>query len=200
MTQKMKFDLAGQKHGNLTCLLPARTGQGVAGWLCRCDCGYEWTIKTSDIRRAVVTQCRSCSDRSKVADLAGLRFGRLTCIRRVKRNCSVMWLCMCDCGTKQLFRSDRLRRGDKKHCWKCSAKLSGTRPQKPGEQNRTVACRVCGRLFRSTPTAKFCSLACKAACGGRAETVQRRQVGSLEDQLLALSHCFRGILDDRHSC
>ena len=53
-------------------------------------------------------------------DLAGRRFGRWTVLcRSEKRNLvstSVLWDCLCDCGTKKAVVSDSLRRGLSKSC------------------------------------------------------------------------------------
>lgn len=54
---------------------------------------------------------------SKVIDLTGLRFGKLTVIKREGSiNQKSAWLCECDCGNKTVVTSDRLRGGKTKSC------------------------------------------------------------------------------------
>lgn len=55
---------------------------------------------------------------SKLIDLSGQQFGRLTAICRNdndKRGRS-MWLCICDCGNEKIIRIDHLRNGSIRSC------------------------------------------------------------------------------------
>lgn len=56
---------------------------------------------------------------SRVIDLAGKRFGRLTvlALRDERTKCGVTrWLCRCDCGVEKVVDSRALRRGDTRSC------------------------------------------------------------------------------------
>lgn len=55
---------------------------------------------------------------SKVSDLIGQRFGRLTVIERAGSNKygRAMWLCKCDCGTESVKQGKLLLNG---HCKSC---------------------------------------------------------------------------------
>ena len=55
---------------------------------------------------------------SKVIDLTGQRFGRLTVIERVGSNNhkKALWLCICDCGTQKTVCSNHLIRGATRSC------------------------------------------------------------------------------------
>jgi len=55
---------------------------------------------------------------SKLIDLTGKKFGRLTVIRRSYPNKKgqPMWLCKCDCGTEKIISGNRLKVGDAKSC------------------------------------------------------------------------------------
>lgn len=46
-------------------------------------------------------------------DLTGLRFGRLVCLRRIRRDNSkkTFWECLCDCGRKKIVPAGDLRSG-----------------------------------------------------------------------------------------
>ena len=49
---------------------------------------------------------------SKVIDLTGQRFGRLTVVRRDGTQCgSATWLCACECGQTKVVNGHNLRRG-----------------------------------------------------------------------------------------
>lgn len=51
-------------------------------------------------------------------DLTGLKFGRLTAIRRegTARDGCVLWLCQCECGTETIVKSSNLMRHQTKSC------------------------------------------------------------------------------------
>lgn len=55
--------------------------------------------------------------RGQILDLTGLRFGRLTVLRRhsLLRG-RVVWLCLCDCGREHPAASQNLVRGSTKSC------------------------------------------------------------------------------------
>lgn len=56
---------------------------------------------------------------SKLIDLTGRRFGRLTVIKKAAtpHNCTnATWLCQCDCGNKTVVRSTTLRKGESTSC------------------------------------------------------------------------------------
>lgn len=54
---------------------------------------------------------------SKLIDLTGQRFGRLTVIERVPSNCNnARWRCLCDCGRETFVLGTTLRRGECKSC------------------------------------------------------------------------------------
>ena len=54
---------------------------------------------------------------SKLIDLTGKKFGRLTVIKRAEnRGKQVRWLCKCDCGGETITSSQNLREGHTKSC------------------------------------------------------------------------------------
>lgn len=54
---------------------------------------------------------------SRLIDLVGLKFGRLTVIKRVEnQGKNTRWLCRCDCGIEKIFFGSNLRRGLSKSC------------------------------------------------------------------------------------
>ena len=56
---------------------------------------------------------------SKLIDLTGQKFGRLTVLYKDtsrKTNCGSYWICQCDCGNIKSVRSSSLRNGDIQSC------------------------------------------------------------------------------------
>lgn len=117
MTRK---DLTGIRFGSLVVTgLYEINGSG-ARWNCLCDCGnicvhYAQNLKQGD------PSC-GCRSRTKLIELSGLRFGKLTVIKRTDNDQSknTRWLCKCDCGTETVVGSAALRGKRVKSCgcWK----------------------------------------------------------------------------------
>ena len=61
-------------------------------------------------------------DISKLIDLTGKKFGRLTVVRRAQDKIQdngrhrVMWECMCECGKRTIVNGDNLKRGTTQSC------------------------------------------------------------------------------------
>lgn len=57
---------------------------------------------------------------SRLIDLSGQKFGRLTVIKKVKpeqnSQTNAFWLCKCDCGSEVIVRSKSLRIGESTSC------------------------------------------------------------------------------------
>lgn len=54
----------------------------------------------------------------KSIDLTGQRFGRLVCVKPTdcRKSQSVIWECLCDCGTVKLLTVKKLRSGNTESC------------------------------------------------------------------------------------
>lgn len=62
---------------------------------------------------------------SRLIDLTGKRFGRLTVIKRLsEKNGSPTWLCLCDCGNMKVIGGNFLRNGTSTSCG-CLVKIHG---------------------------------------------------------------------------
>lgn len=74
----------------------------------------------------------------KAQDLAGLRFGRLTVIRKSEfvKNTNRLWECLCDCGNVVYVRADGLRRGTTRSCGCLARELSSEAAKKSGAARR----------------------------------------------------------------
>jgi hypothetical protein len=104
MAAKLK-NLAGQRFGRWTVLSRAPNGDdGKVRWNCICDCDLG---TRREVRGVVLTsgQSKSCgcwasevTSRTKLKDLSGRRFGRLSVECRVEnKHGEVRWRCWCGC-------------------------------------------------------------------------------------------------------
>ena len=118
-------DITNKRFGRLTALKVDHTEKDHYGttyyWLCKCDCGNTIVVQSSVLRRGDTKSCgclqkEASADRAKsrIIDLVGRRFGKLTVIERVespdKDNYSI-WKCLCDCGNEKLANGYHLKRG-----------------------------------------------------------------------------------------
>jgi len=79
---------------------------------------------------------------SKLIDLKGKRFGRLTVIKKVKNNgktTNARWLCVCDCGKTTEVLGTTLRRGESTSCGCYRAEHTKKQMTKHGESETRLA-------------------------------------------------------------
>lgn len=115
------IDLVNQKFGKLTVIerVPNKNG-GVARWRCQCECGNFTEVDGTKLRRNETLSCGCLIkdnfiqyNKSKLNDLVGLRFGRLTVLSRAENvGQQTAWLCQCDCGNKTIVTAGNLRAED----------------------------------------------------------------------------------------
>jgi hypothetical protein len=108
-------DLTGQKFGKLTALrINGQRKDRCLLWLCKCDCGKERTVPGKCLWDGHTKSC-GCI---KLLDLVGQRFGRLVVLERLanRRNSSVDWKCLCDCGKVHTAITKYLRAGHVRSC------------------------------------------------------------------------------------
>ena len=116
-------DLTGQKFGKLTAIKRTENKDKKVMWLCKCDCGNETIVWSSDL---ICGKKRSCGClleewRNKKRDeLIGEKFGRIKVLKWIpiserenKRKC---YLCQCDCGNIFPCRKDLLKEGRRVSC------------------------------------------------------------------------------------
>lgn len=111
-----KKDLSGRKFGKLKVigLNDGRKG-GCQLWKAMCDCGKIIEVGTTSLLNGHTGSC-GCS---RILDLTGQRFGRLTVLKlsnRESENSRVFWECICECGTKKSISSSALRQGRTQSC------------------------------------------------------------------------------------
>ena len=119
-TKGKPHDLTGQRFGKLTVIRPARTKNGLYGWICQCDCGAITEPRVgAALKRQGRQKSRLCSKCGSWPDLhPGQRFGRLVLIEQVKINdmIGVFYRCQCDCGNTTIVARPRLHRSATKSC------------------------------------------------------------------------------------
>lgn len=96
MPQKLK-DISNQKFG----LLTAVKYVGDEKWECKCECGNVVYATGNSLRTGRRTNC-GCNKKTRLIDLTGKKFGKLTVISKsnVRKGNRVYWDCICDCGNK----------------------------------------------------------------------------------------------------
>jgi len=123
------IDLTGQKFHHLTVIERADDyvspkGQHQTCWRCRCDCGNETVVTTSNLRREKkpVISC-GCIQSTPVKDLVGMRFGKLVVLERAEDYIvpgtgahEAAWKCQCDCGNTTIVNGRQLKQGKTKSC------------------------------------------------------------------------------------
>lgn len=88
-------------------------------YLCRCKCGAECEVFTQNLLRGISKSCVKCSQLDKLADLSGLKFGKLTALRYTEDK---KWECMCDCGNIVNVLAGNLTSGNSTQCDECRKK------------------------------------------------------------------------------
>ena len=80
---------------------------------------------------------------TRVRDLTGNRYGRLTVLRRAGSSVhgEAMWHCRCDCGAEHTVKGWLLTRGQTKSCG-CLRRCAKERPAKPKRARRSKPARI----------------------------------------------------------
>ena len=112
------IDLTGQRFGRLTVIERSESKNGIAAWLCKCDCGNTKIVRGVDLTRGMTKSCGCFRHDFRTPDFTGRKFGKLTVLRKITSNGGhgALWECQCDCGEKTIARHDDLKTGHKKSC------------------------------------------------------------------------------------
>jgi len=116
----MYEDLTGQKFHRLTVVSHHSTVRKYEQrWECNCDCGNLTVVNGAKLKSGRTKSC-GCYKKEKAKntfkDLTGLKFGRLTVLRKVKDTSPVKWVCKCDCGNITEPSSTNLMQGASNSC------------------------------------------------------------------------------------
>jgi hypothetical protein len=110
--------------------------KGERYYKCQCDCGTIRDVKAYHLNSGGSKSCgcfvKETMSKLKRIDIEGIKFGKLTTIKRVHHNNSKHlnhWLCKCDCGNEVVASTGGLRggkhlscgcirKGEENHNWK----------------------------------------------------------------------------------
>lgn len=114
------IDLSGQRFGKLTALHRAQSPDSDSRFVARCDCGKEIVVRGRSLKSGNSLSC-GCSQmaarESKVVDISGQVFGRLTVLARSgSSKQGALWSCQCSCGKSAVVAGKVLRSGNSTSC------------------------------------------------------------------------------------
>lgn len=158
-------DLSGQRFGRLEVIRPTdmRKNRFVV-WECQCDCGNLVYVVGAQLSNGRTKSCgclRKERHDAQQVDLMGKRFGRLLAVRPTeeRKNSSVVWECLCDCGNKVFIRSQSLQKGVTQSCGCLQSEL----------RKLDIEGQRFGRLVAIRPTEerknKYVIWECQCDCG-----------------------------------
>ena len=113
--------LTGMRFGAWTVIRRDESGYHTR-WICRCDCGTEKSILSTELRRGATKSCGCMKGRnisqSRIRDVTGMRFGRLIAVERDPNphRGGSRWLCRCDCGNEVYVTIGHLTSGHTQSC------------------------------------------------------------------------------------
>lgn len=116
------INLDGQRFGSLTVehITDQRNSYGKLLYICRCDCGNTRLATAANLKRGEVLRCKACKGKTRMKDISGKRFGKLTAIKPVEEKerlrGTYKWLCKCDCGNYATVPLNKLTTGNTKSC------------------------------------------------------------------------------------
>lgn len=121
-------DLTGNKYGMLEVIEQSKSKNEKTAWLCRCDCGNERVVKTSNLKNNTNLSC-GCQNKYKFKDLTNQKFGRYLAINKVEddKNNNTRWLCKCECGNERVVYTRSLITGESKSCGCLRKEMSSNR-------------------------------------------------------------------------
>ncbi len=145
----MPEDMIGKTIGHLTVeekLSPDE--QRRLRYRCRCDCGGEIVLNTTQLRRGIPDHC-SCQKKVMRSDLTGQHIGKLIILgpsdkrgRRGKRTVP-LWECRCECGEICYKATDTLTNPDESMCAKCADKVHTAKASaNAGYTDSTQLCKI----------------------------------------------------------
>lgn len=116
-----KKNIENQRFGNMIVLRDSglRYNAKVI-WTCQCDCGEIFNVRSDHIYDGTVKNCQKCSNKKRIKDLTGQRFGKLTVLEldttKKSNKRTVQWKCQCDCGKQIVVDGAHLRQNQTKSC------------------------------------------------------------------------------------
>jgi hypothetical protein len=159
------LNLVGQVFGRLTAIAAAPSPEGClkkSYFLCRCECGKETVVSSSELRSGGTRSCgclRIASNRKKEIDLTGKRFERLTVIGKASapannHRVGSFWYVQCQCQSPIfVVHGGDLRDGNTQSCGCLSRQKAADRLRTHGLRDTpefNVWARMRARCQKST--------------------------------------------------
>lgn len=125
-------DVSGQTFKNLLAIKYLGQKCGNSNYLCKCLlCGKEFEIKLMRLKNQ--GRCKECSNKARIIDLSGRKYGRLTVLSLShKINRATYWECQCECGNKITLPRSAFISGNTKSCGCLSSESKSERFFKHG--------------------------------------------------------------------
>ena len=126
---------------------------------------------------------------SKLINLVGLKFGKLTVIKRAEngKHNETRWECKCDCGKKVIVKGQSLKRGATKSCG-CS-KFEEKREREIGKKYGMLTVLKIYDIYKNS-----CRYLCKCDCGNELIT----KIDNLKSGKIISCGCYRKKIAKEH--
>lgn len=136
---KNKIDITGKTFDRLLVIKEVEQQKNSKGrviyrmWLCKCSCGKEIITRQSSLSNGHTRSCGCLHKeellkqaKSQIKDYVGIKQGNITVLERVNYIGETKWLCICDCGFKNIRSNKNITNGIRKNinlmCSKCRIK------------------------------------------------------------------------------
>jgi hypothetical protein len=120
MATRKIIDLTGQAFDKLTVIRFDGRRNKETYWLCQCECGKQKVVDSQYlVRNRDYTRSCGCNNGSRLEDITGFKFGRLTVLSRSEtktKDKHARWNCECECGNIRIVIAKNLKRGLTKSC------------------------------------------------------------------------------------
>ena len=114
-------------YGSLQVIASAPSKNGLAAWLCRCECGKEKIYTGHALRSGQATSCGECYikqermrtvGKANAVDISGITKYKLTAIERVGSASygGATWRFQCECGNYHIAEMSNFMNGQVKSC------------------------------------------------------------------------------------
>lgn len=135
----MYTDLTGKRFGNLTVIEKSyKDKHRKIHWKCQCDCGNIIYPATDNLKSGNTWRCKSCGEKSKIQNIIGKKFGKITIIDIDSYN-PIKCKCKCECGNIKIIGLKDLRSGRTVSC--------GCFARKKNSEIHTIHGKSHSRLF-----------------------------------------------------
>lgn len=127
-------NLIGKKIGKLTVLRKLPQTKSYVQYECQCECGNVIIRPYCTLTKSKEKCCPDCRE-SKIEDISGQKFGRLTAIKfaGINKAKQTLWECRCDCGNTIIAHKQNLKNGHTKSCGCYNIDVASERTKTHGE-------------------------------------------------------------------